>query len=98
MDHTAANRTLANRLREAFFLGLYRVPQKYRRSEVVRHATRVLSQPPFVSEHEAGANSGVPTPVRAAGPEAMRDPPREWDEVDQTSDESFPASDPPGRY
>lgn len=33
--------------------------------------------------------------ARSAGPEAMRDPPRDWDKVDQSSDESFPASDPP---
>lgn len=32
---------------------------------------------------------------RSAGPEAMRDPPVEWGKVDQASDESFPASDPP---
>jgi hypothetical protein len=25
----------------------------------------------------------------------MRDPPKEWEQVDQASDESFPASDPP---
>lgn len=37
--------------------------------------------------------------TRAAGPDAMRDNPgNDWDEVDQASDESFPASDPPGSY
>ncbi|HYD14131.1 MAG TPA: hypothetical protein VEC11_14890 [Allosphingosinicella sp.] len=33
--------------------------------------------------------------ARSAGPEAMRDPPRDWEKVDQAVDESFPASDPP---
>ena len=33
--------------------------------------------------------------ARSAGPEAMRDPPEQWDPEDQASDESFPASDPP---
>ena len=37
--------------------------------------------------------------VRDAGPDAMRDTPRrDWSKVDETSDESFPASDPPGNY
>lgn len=41
-------------------------------------------------EH-AGADS-----VRNAGPDAMRsDAHKRWDPVDQASDESFPASDPP---
>jgi hypothetical protein len=34
--------------------------------------------------------------ARSAGPEAMRDPPADWEKTDQASDESFPASDPPG--
>ena len=33
--------------------------------------------------------------ARSAGPDAMRDPPEQWENVDQASDESFPASDPP---
>jgi hypothetical protein len=42
--------------------------------------------------HGAVGNSGN---VRPAGPDAMRDPPKEWSKVDEASDESFPASDPP---
>ncbi len=41
--------------------------------------------------HETAETGGA----RAAGPEAMRDPPKDWEKVDQASDESFPASDPP---
>lgn len=33
--------------------------------------------------------------TRSAGPQAMRDPPRNWSRADEASDESFPASDPP---
>jgi hypothetical protein len=32
---------------------------------------------------------------RPAGRRAMRDPPKDWDKVDEAVDESFPASDPP---
>lgn len=42
--------------------------------------------------HGAVGSSGS---VRPAGPSAMRDPPSSWDEVDEASDESFPASEPP---
>ena len=40
----------------------------------------------------------APQPVRDAGPEAMRDKPRQWNRTDERSDESFPASDPPSTY
>lgn len=36
--------------------------------------------------------------VRSAGTRDMIAPPRQWDEVDEQLDESFPASDPPGNY
>lgn len=36
--------------------------------------------------------------VRVAGRSEMDLPPGKWDEVDEESDESFPASDPPGNY
>lgn len=47
---------------------------------------------------ESSQATHLEAPVRSAGPEAMRDPPRKWDDVDQASDESFPASDPPAKY
>jgi hypothetical protein len=36
--------------------------------------------------------------VRDAGASSMADKPREWTKADEISDESFPASDPPGTY
>ena len=37
--------------------------------------------------------------VRDAGPEAMADQPkRDWSKIDEESDQSFPASDPPSNY
>ncbi len=41
---------------------------------------------------------GPRSSVRDAGPEQMKCPPPDWDEVDEAADESFPASDPPSTY
>lgn len=45
-----------------------------------------------------GEATGADVQVRNAGPEAIRSTTPEWSKVDQASDESFPASDPPGHY
>jgi|tagenome__1003787_1003787.scaffolds.fasta_scaffold16436636_1 hypothetical protein len=43
----------------------------------------------------AAAPPGATSVVRSAGPDNMRSDHEEWDKVDEASDESFPASDPP---
>ncbi len=48
----------------------------------------------FPKADDSGISSD-PEEVRPAGAEAMRRPPRQWDNVDEAGDESFPASDPP---
>jgi hypothetical protein len=60
---------------------------------VYRYATRdrVVHRAAFAD----GEANGGPVDVRNAGPTAMRSDSPEWDKVDEASDESFPASDPP---
>lgn len=48
------------------------------------------------SARDHGTSDGAK--VRQAGPREMKDPPDNWDMVDERADESFPASDPPGTY
>jgi len=47
-----------------------------------------------VSAREDHVSSSDVNATRSAGPDAMRDPPKSWDRVDEAVDESFPASDP----
>ncbi len=54
-------------------------------------------------EHHAAFAHGETAPgnatqVRNAGVDAMRDTPQRWSKTDDTLDQSFPASDPPGTY
>ena len=51
--------------------------------------------PAFADGQSAPGNN---TKVRDAGPDAMADRPNGWSKVDEQSDESFPASDPPSNY
>lgn len=64
---------------------------------------RYVKQKQQPSEHAAFAHGETTdgpqhTDVRNAGPGAMRSDPPQWDSVDEASDESFPASDPPAKY
>jgi hypothetical protein len=63
---------------------------------------RYVKQHQNPTEHAAFAHGESDKPqhtdVRNAGPESMRSDPPQWDNVDQASDESFPASDPPATY
>ena len=61
---------------------------KRRRANADRPAAALADHRPpgFIGD------SGV---ARDAGPAEMRDPPSRWNGVDEASDESFPASDPP---
>ena len=60
-----------------------------------RHGGEELSGRPALAGTGAHGAVGESGAARSAGPDAMRDPPEDWDKVDQAADESFPASDPP---
>jgi len=61
---------------------------------IYKYATRHHAAEPaaFAPGEAAGTRTGQ---VRTAGPKGMRSDPPQWDRVDEASDESFPASDPP---
>jgi hypothetical protein len=50
------------------------------------------------ADPEAGEAGRDHTYVRPAGTDRMEMAPASWSKTDEESDESFPASDPPGNY
>ncbi|HEX8442814.1 MAG TPA: hypothetical protein VF631_04120 [Allosphingosinicella sp.] len=56
---------------------------------------RGVSDGNAIAEQRPAGFVGHTGNARQAGADAMRDPPKEWTRVDEASDESFPASDPP---
>lgn len=61
-----------------------------------KYATRPRTAPAAFAIDEGSHGNRVQ--VRNAGADAMRDKPQRWTEVDEVSDSSFPASDPPSTY
>jgi hypothetical protein len=53
---------------------------------------KLIEPAAFAPGEAAGPSTGE---VRNAGPKAMRSDPPQWDQIDEASDESYPASDPP---
>lgn len=76
--------------------GLYGLYRMFRQFEPGLAQPGLATSPAAFADMEA-----VPenlTQVRNAGPEATATAQEDWDQVDQASDESFPASDPGAKY
>lgn len=65
---------------------------------VYRYATRDKDEPARAAFAPGESTGTGAVDVRNAGPAGMRSDPPHWDKVDEASDESFPASDPPAKY
>ncbi len=71
----------------------------WRREQVAPMAARASRRAVAVPRRLAATAAGYGSHyIRPAGAESTRDDRRRWDKVDEASDESFPASDPPATY
>lgn len=62
---------------------------------LVRHLREEDRHAPALAHDRPPGPVGDSGNIRPAGTSTMRDPPENWDKVDEASDESFPASDAP---
>ncbi len=67
-------------------------------SMIARKLFPAPRKPAAFDSREADVRGHAMAPVRSAGTDAMRDPPRRWSKEDEESDASFPASNPPANY
>lgn len=77
--------------------GLITLAGLYGLYRVFRHSEPAMATSPAAFADKEAVPENM-TQVRNAGPEATATPQADWDEVDQASDASFPASDPGGKY
>ena len=69
-----------------------------RRDAARRRLGQASGHAAFSSKADRAVGTDHDRDVRPAGAEAMRDRPHSWSRADESSDESFPASDPPANY
>jgi hypothetical protein len=62
-----------------------------------KYATKESGSQAAFAGGTGGSNENF-SQVRDAGPNQMANAPKTWNKVDEASDESFPASDPPATY
>ncbi len=60
--------------------------------------THKSDKAPAMKDGKKPGPKDAPVQVRPAGKNAQADKPKDWDEVDEAVDESFPASDASAKY